>query len=362
MSRHRRQGEPLDEHERTVAIGAQAIEQIKALRLPATPRQYEVWYAYATGDYPSLTETLNQLLARSAMTAETAVEQIGNQFVSPSDIKERIDSIGTRMANAIGRVLSALDVTILLAGNSSRDVAHVGETLPGASDSDPVQAGIEKMALATNKMRLDRQRLETELDASTNELDRLRQQLQIIRAMSVTDPITGLVNRKQFDQSLRKALSNAVERSEPLTVMLGDIDHFKGFNDTWGHPTGDQVLRLVASEVKRGLSKRDTIARFGGDEFAAILPDTTLSTACLMVDDLRRAIMSRNIISRSTGQNLGRVTVSFGIALAHRSDTTATLVARADDCLYRAKNRGRNRVMGENDPDAGENGTQTAAA
>jgi diguanylate cyclase len=132
---------------------------------------------------------------------------------------------------------------------------------------------------------------------------------------------------------------------------MTDIDHFKNFNDTWGHLTGDQVLRLVAMSLKQNVKGQDIAARYGGEEFAVILPNTVLRSALTVADHIRRAVMSKELMKRSTGQNLGRVTISLGCATARKGDTVQSLIARADACLYAAKRNGRNRVICETDPE-----------
>ena len=132
---------------------------------------------------------------------------------------------------------------------------------------------------------------------------------------------------------------------------MTDIDHFKTFNDTWGHLTGDQVLRLVAMSMKQNVKGQDIAARYGGEEFAVILPNTVLRSGLTVADHIRRAVMSKELMKRSTGQNLGRVTISLGVATARKGDTAQSLIARADACLYAAKRNGRNRVICETDPE-----------
>jgi diguanylate cyclase len=146
-------------------------------------------------------------------------------------------------------------------------------------------------------------------------------------------------------------MAEAAERNEPLSLMMGDIDHFKTFNDTWGHLTGDQVLRLVATLLKENFKGRDIIARYGGEEFAIVLPNTILHSACTVADQFRRAVMSKVVTNRLTGQNLGRVMMSLGVASARTDDSVESLIGRADACLYAAKRNGRNRVISETDPE-----------
>src|SRR6201999_1004856 len=127
--------------------------------------------------------------------------------------------------------------------------------------------------------------------------------------------------------------AEAVASAEPLSLMLTDIDHFKTFNDTYGHLTGDQVLRLVALSVKQNVKGQDIAARYGGEEFAIVLPRTALRGAITVADQIRRSVMSKELMKRSTGEHLGRVTVSIGVATHRRGDSMHSLIERADACL-----------------------------
>ena len=148
----------------------------------------------------------------------------------------------------------------------------------------------------------------------------------MVRNESLTDPLTSLSNRKHFDHAIAKALHEGVERNEPMSLIMTDIDHFKSFNDTWGHLTGDQVLRLVAMSMKQNVKGQDIAARYGGEEFAVVLPNTVLRSAVTVGDHIRRAVMSKELMKRSTGQNLGRVTISVGVATARNGDTVQSLI------------------------------------
>jgi len=167
--------------------------------------------------------------------------------------------------------------------------------------------------------------------------------------------LTQLANRKFFDTTLEHSIVTARENNEPLSLLLTDIDHFKKFNDSFGHLTGDQVLRLVAMSVKQNVKGQDIAARYGGEEFAIVLPNTVLRSAITVADHIRRAVMIKELMKRSTGEHLGRVTISVGVATLRKNDTSQTLIERADGCLYAAKHHGRNRVMCETDPEVAAN-------
>jgi diguanylate cyclase len=148
-----------------------------------------------------------------------------------------------------------------------------------------------------------------------------------------------------------EAVRAARERGEPLSMMLFDIDYFKSFNDNYGHLTGDQVLRLVAMTLKQNIKGQDITARYGGEEFAVVLPNTALRQALTVADNIRRAVMSKELKKKSTGEILGRVTISAGVAVLSPRDDADSLIERADACLYAAKRNGRNRVICEADPE-----------
>jgi diguanylate cyclase len=132
---------------------------------------------------------------------------------------------------------------------------------------------------------------------------------------------------------------------------MTDIDHFKNFNDNYGHLTGDQMLRVVAAAVKNNVKGRDTAARYGGEEIAIILPNTVLRSAITVADHIRRAVMTKELMKRSTGKHLGRVTISIGVATLHKTDSPQALIERTDFSLYAAKRHGRSRVIPETDPE-----------
>jgi diguanylate cyclase len=339
------------EHERTLAFAEIALGQIKALRQASTPRNYEVWYTYATGYNPSLNQTINELLAQNGTLSDSDLEQIYANYISSSRFGEKIDNVGERVMGEIEQVMAMIDAAAGSASTYSESLNNVTNELTTTKDRDGLRSIVEGLVATANEMKQNNEALEQRLSASKEEINQLQEHLAVVRTESLTDPLTGLANRKHFDESLSHAIEEAAERSEALSLIMTDIDHFKAFNDTWGHLTGDQVLRLVAMSLKQNVKGQDTAARYGGEEFGVILPNTVLRAALTVADHVRRAVMSKELMKRSTGQNLGRVTISLGVATLHKGDTAQTLIARADACLYAAKRNGRNRVICETDPE-----------
>jgi diguanylate cyclase len=194
------------------------------------------------------------------------------------------------------------------------------------------------------------QTLNEQLKKSTGEIDTLRNSLESVRMESLTDSLTGLANRRMFDETLRMRIEEAKAQRTELSLLLCDIDHFKRFNDTWGHHTGDQILRFLASALQAHARPDFLVARHGGEEFAMIMPRLSSRAAQQTAEALREAIQAKRLRRRSTNEDLGQVTVSIGIARLQPGDTTQGLVERADACLYSSKRNGRNQTTTDATP------------
>jgi diguanylate cyclase len=341
----------LDEHERTMAFAEIALGQIKSLRQTAIPRNYEIWYVYATGHNSPLNQIINETLARNGRLTEADLEQIYETYLSQIKTTERIDKVGARVIGEIDDVMSLINDALGMSASYDDTLSGATEKLALARDGDQVKVIVESLVTSTREMRDTNKALEDRLTVSKAEISDLQQSLEAIRAESLTDPLTGLGNRKYFDRSIDMAVHNALASAEPLSLLMFDIDHFKSFNDSYGHLTGDQVLRLVGMSLKQTIKGQDITARYGGEEFAVVLPNTALRQALTVADHIRRAVMAKELKKKSTGEILGRVTISVGVSMLKPGDNTDSLIERADACLYAAKRNGRNRVICEVDPE-----------
>ncbi len=343
---------PQDEHERTLAFAEIALGQIKALSQSASPRNFEIWYHYATGYNQPLNQLINETLAKNGTLSETDLEQIYDTYLSDSRFGERIDTVGTRVLDEIKHVMTTIDAAAGSATSYSKSLNVASEKLAQANDGEALRAVVEHLVQGAKDMERSNKKLEARLASSRQEIEQLQHNLEAVRTESLTDPLTNLANRKYFDAALAKGIAEANEKNEPLSLLMADIDQFKSFNDRFGHLTGDQVLRLVALSVKQNVKSQDVAARYGGEEFVIALPNTPLESAIAIADQIRRAVMTKELMKRSSGERLGRVTISIGVAMLRPSDNAPILIERADRCLYAAKRNGRNCVISENDPEA----------
>src|SRR6201992_2476766 len=334
-----------------MAFAEVALSQIKSLRNTANPRNYEIWYVYATGYNPQLNKVINETLARNGKLTEPELDQLYETYLSHLKTTDRIDKVGARVIGEIDDVMQLLTDALGMSATYDASLTGASEKLTSAKNRDQIKAVVETLVKSTREMRETNKALEERLTLSKNEISNLQQSLEAIRAESLTDPLTGLGNRKYFDRMIEMAVQRARANGEPLSLLMFDIDHFKSFNDSYGHLTGDQVLRLVGMSLKQTIKGQDITARYGGEEFAVVLPNTALRQALTVADHIRRAVMAKELKKKSTGEILGRVTISVGVSILKPGDDTDSLIERADACLYALKHSGRNRVICETDPE-----------
>jgi diguanylate cyclase len=336
-----------EEHLRTLAYAETAMGQIRALRHAATPRNFEVWYAYATGHNAELNQAINDTLVRAGRLTESDMTGLHDRYISAARFCDRVDEVGARIVGEIEQVVSMIESAIGNSNDFSQSLAGAQREIISSSDREQLRFIIETLVRATKEVEEANQTLQKRLVDSREEINVLQENLETVRTESLTDPLTTLANRKYFEESIKGFIDASEESGAPLSLILTDIDHFKKFNDTYGHLTGDQVLRLVAIALKQNVKGQDVAARYGGEEFVVLLPRTALMAAVTVADNIRRAVMGKELMRRSTGETLGRVTISLGVASWRKGDTVATLLERADACLYAAKHGGRNCVVAE---------------
>src|SRR5262249_52943864 len=242
-----------------------ALGQIRALRQPATPKHFEIWYNYATGYHPSLNQMVNELLTRNGTLSQADIDHIYESYISSNRFTDRIDDVGSQVMGEIEQVMAMIGAAAGSASSYGESLADVTQKLGVAAD-EPAEAGlVETLVQATKEMESNNKVLEARLSESKQEITVLQQNLEAVRSESLTDPLTSLANRKYFDDALAKAIAEARGKGEPLSLMMTDIDHFKKFNDSYGHLTGDQVLRLVAISAKQNVKGQDIAAPYGGE-------------------------------------------------------------------------------------------------
>ncbi|GAB5503253.1 MAG: GGDEF domain-containing protein [Pyruvatibacter sp.] len=333
------------------ALAEKAISEMDSRSIDPTPENYELWYTHATGANPGLNREIEKLEdAGNSLDAEH-LEKIRTKHMTPANNDTAILEMGGKLEDELSGVMAMLESATKDTGAYGDSLSDVSAALDTERSPAEVRVLMETLVTATRTMETRSKQLEERLHESKAEVSQLRTNMEEIRTEALTDQLTGLPNRRNFDDSVAASMEKAAEEGTPFTLILGDIDHFKKFNDTYGHQTGDQVLKLVAQCMRHHVKDPLKPARYGGEEFALILPDIELTAGVKLADEVRRTIESKELVKKSTGENLGAVTMSFGAALFEPGESISDLIKRADACLYSAKHAGRNQVKWEVDAD-----------
>ncbi len=322
----------------------QALERINKDNLPATPDIYELWYAYFSGQNAEVTRAIDILIANQQVVTEDRCRELHMRFLSEARTEETVRRAGDQI-NATLKSVSGMvhDVRSATASYSGK-LGDVSAKVAKIKDTSELKAVVNEMLNDTNDMISRNQKLEAELEKSSSVMAELQRDLESVRKEAMTDGLTGLANRKAFDAAIQRIANESKESATIFSLLMIDIDYFKNFNDNFGHQIGDQVLRLVARTLTDGVKGRDISARYGGEEFAIILPETPLDAGVHVANALRKAVATKDVINRNTGEKLGRITMSVGVAEYKSAENITDLIERADAALYTAKHNGRNQV------------------
>ncbi|HEV2678164.1 MAG TPA: GGDEF domain-containing protein [Aliidongia sp.] len=325
----------------------ESLEQMQRRGIKPTPENFTVWYGFAADAPPAARRAMDILISNNQDFTPEVLSDLYERFYGGTKHTERIRVLAQQIDTAMAGVLGTL-------GDAGQGVRQYGATLDHTTRElladnplDSVRAIIRQVMDETRDMIERSEVLERQLTKTTEEIGELRKQVEDASREAQTDALTGIGNRKNFDLQLKLCMQEAMEQGTELTLLLIDIDHFKNFNDTYGHQFGDLVLKLVSKYMVEGIKGRDLAARYGGEEFAILLPNTDLRDAAVVAEHLRERIGSKAIVNRDTKKNFGTVTISVGVSLYRLGEPPYVLIKRADAALYQAKQTGRNRVVTE---------------
>ncbi|MCB9990235.1 MAG: GGDEF domain-containing protein [Rhodospirillales bacterium] len=321
-----------------------AMARIKKEKLAPSPEIYELWYVYYSGQSPEMTRALDVLVANKQKITNERCKELHQRFLSEARDEDMVRRAGDQINTTLKSVSGAVKDVKSATTEYSTKLGGVSGQIQGVDDPAKLKNILQTVMNDTQNMISQNQKLEEQLDKSSLVMEELQRDLENVRKEALTDGLTGLSNRKAFDAEIKRIAAAAAESGDVFSLLMVDIDHFKSFNDNFGHQIGDQVLRLVARTLTDGVKGRDVAARYGGEEFAIILPDTPLQAAVTVGDALRKAVASKDVINRGTGEKLSRITMSVGAAEFNKGEDIRELIERADAALYTAKHNGRNQV------------------
>jgi diguanylate cyclase len=306
------------------------------------PTAYAVWYEHLSGTNARLTSDLNQRLERSETLDQEVMTDLYAEHILTRDVgntrmlQKSLESLAQRLeqnvANSSGtaeKYAQSLD-----AGQSE---------LASVTDAQALQALLQKLIESTRDTRSSVGTLRAELDAQQSELRSVRERLGKLETEVAKDPLTGLLNRRGLEQAVQQLKAGGLSLTSSSVLMI-DLDHFKRVNDSYGHLFGDQVLCATARVLNGVIKGRDVAARFGGEEFVLLLPETPEQGAVTLAEQFREAFSRAKVRRTGSDKVIDKLTVSIGVACPRPGEPLEATLDRADAALYRAKNDGRNCV------------------
>ena len=307
------------------------------------PITYAVWYEYASGRNRGLNQEVDGHLKSDNKLDEETTRKLYEAYVADLDPQTiaRFNAEFQRLLDEVGNSAARTGDDASLFGQR---LEQLGRDLQPGMPATVLHERIEAMVADIHNVHGSIRALTERLDSSQEEVERLKRELIRAREEAIIDGLSGLLNRKAFDERLHLMLSNVDQNGVGPCLVLIDIDHFKLINDTFGHLFGDAVIRSIGHLIKSTVKGQDVAARYGGEEFALLLPGTPLAGARVVADRLRFAFSQSRIRRLNSEEPVGNITISAGVAAYRPGEDLTGLIARADAALYTSKAQGRNRI------------------
>jgi diguanylate cyclase len=310
-------------------------------RLSANPVNYTVWYEYLLDTQPALKQEIDKHISEKIQITDQLMGAWFETFLSDGD---QI-SLKKSQADLIEVIAKFADSTSLAEAQVhqfDQTLRHSEQELVESSNS--LDAIVSYLLDSTKTMQASMEVMKQQIQDSRQEINALQELLESALEEALSDPLTGLINRKGLSNAIENLLLSVESLNSTPSLLMLDIDNFKKINDTYGHPLGDRVIKMVGDILKKQIKGKDTAARYGGEEFCIMLPETELTDAVKVAENIRQTIEKTRINRASDNQEICRITISIGVACYQPDQSITDWFERADSALYRSKNEGRNRV------------------
>lgn len=333
--------------EESHAILKKVLPLMSQQRVPTIPQNYAVWYDFVCEGNDALVADLQGRMANGQAFSPDACQSLFEKYYL-HELKAQVNDIQGAMRQTVDSVLDEIAHLDEDLGNFSGVLGDADRALREAPTVENLVGLVARLAEETRSTRERSSEVENSLRDMSEELSTLRAQVDALSRDSRLDALTGIANRRAFDDGIKRLIREANDSGTELCLLMADVDRFKAFNDSFGHQVGDQVLRFVAQELDQCVKGRDLLARYGGEEFAVLLPDTSYNGALMLAESIR-AIIEAQVVTIDDGREIEELTISLGVSQFRADEDAESFIGRADACLYQSKAEGRNRVTGERD-------------
>ncbi len=332
---------------KAIRIFDRLVETFKEQDINPSPLNYYVWYQYVKGSIPALRQEMDTILNDPFGYNDRVGKRLYDTYLLEQE--GNTNEFDRAFRRLIGAMVKKMDAWSEKLESDTQQLDECSTQLSNPNlNSEEIQRITNTVITAASSIKEGSLNIQNEMIRNAEAVKELRQQLQEAQAEALTDELTQIGNRKSFNHAIEELIQEAQDTPENLCLIMCDIDHFKQFNDTYGHLVGDSVLRYFANILQKDAQKSETICRYGGEEFVILLANSSLDEAIERAHKVREAIQSAQLKRKNSSEPLKTITASFGVASYYGNDETAqSFIDRADKALYQAKESGRNCVIDE---------------
>ncbi len=321
-----------------------ALNYITKYNLPVNPVNYTVWYEYVSGKNIKLKKAIDLSIKQEKPINGKNVETLYKKYVADGD-RIVISKLLTKISLMLKDISSHVSDTEGDLAGHGQSLGELATQVGDAKDFNEVKEIVDQMLIETKALLNSGKRLQSRMKISSEDLKQLQQELEKSQQEAQTDALTSLINRRGLEKRLELERIRARQNNQAFSIIMVDIDHFKLVNDNFGHLVGDSLLRSIAHLLKGQLRKSDLAARYGGEEFLILLAETGIEGAMAVSRKIQDALSTKEWKIKETGESMGKITVSMGIAMYDLKEAEKDLIKRADDALFIAKKNGRDRIV-----------------
>lgn len=337
-----------DDVSKAVLLLKQTLPEMSRRNIAATPENYAVWYEYVGRDNMELVAAIDELERSHTPLTNDVHRELYLKYIASSR-ESAINKLSESVRDIIHEFLRNLTSEGAELSNYAKTLSAFSDKVGAADSLDGIRQMLGELLAETRKREDATLQMQLTLETMGNELRSLREEVARINAEASTDPLTRVSNRRAFDIEFDSQVHTSQRNQTRLSLLMLDLDHFKQFNDRFGHIIGDKVLRFFATLLKNNIKGHDTVSRYGGEEFSVLLPDTDYEGAMAVAENIRSRLAKQTLSDSAEKIQLGTITVSIGVACLRPEESAELLLRRADMCMREAKSNGRNLVVGEKD-------------
>ncbi len=327
--------------EKSRRLTDKALDKIDQLSMKSSPQFYELWYRYFDKD-PELVRVIESYEGK---IDEKTCQKIYDKYLSADVHNSTILKANNQVQNFISDFTETMESARVSTSEYGELLGEKTKDISKDISVKDLRHLVESMLGDTKKMTEKNQALEAQLDNSSKEIMDLKKDLETVKKEITLDELTGILNRRAFDEQIAANIKETKNNKTPLVLLMIDIDFFKKFNDSYGRSIGDQVLCLIARTLTDNIRDHDTAARYGGEKFTVLLPLTEIKEGYQIAEMLRQKVANKELISKSKSKNFEAITISIGVAEYHAEEDPISFIKRSNLALLKAKEGGRNCVQ-----------------